>query len=371
VFWSWMSQRWLLVRGELALSNNRLLSCSLYVRRSNTGVAGAAATVSVSAGVALPPGGSGTAQQEQRRSPRRQLPPQERAGPAVEQPAGPADAPVVTLRTIAQLRKTEDPGLSKLLREAGLPTGPWATDGLALADIDAAAKDLSVGGGGFSVMWGGTKPAVIGRRGHGKLHVMFCHERHKNKSDCRWTLTLEECVEGWAIRSAHLDPGEGGHSHGLLHTTTEVMARSSMRSIPPHLVDLGKAMVLSGIAPSKVHVFLKAQAEKEGSKAVFNYNDVYHACSASTGERRLDATKLVEMLRQREVDRGLFQRITTDEDGCLKEVFFQLDGSTEIYANELERQVVEIDHKVRPFSAAPAIIESTYNNYSTAPTRTG
>jgi hypothetical protein len=306
----------------------------------------------------------------------------------VEQPAGPADAPAltlrtdaqlretadapaVTLRTIAQLRQTEDPGLSQLLRAAGLPTGPWATDALALADIDAAAKDLSVGGGGFSVMWGGTKPAVKGPRGHGKLHVMFCHERHKTKSDCRWSLTVEQCVEGWAIRSLHLDPGEGGHSHGLLHTTTEVMARSSMRSIPPHLVELGKAMVLSGISPAKTYQFLRAQAEKEGSGAVFNYKDVYDACGASTGERRLDATMLVELLRQREVDRGLFQRTTTDEDGCLKEVFFQLDGSTEIYANEPERQVVEIDHKVRPFSAGPAMIESTYNEFSTAPTRTG
>ena len=278
------------------------------------------------------------------------------------------------LRTIAQMRADEAPDLAEALRAAQLPTGPWATDELAKADINAATKDIHLGGGGWGVVFGGTKQAVSGRRVHGRLHVLKCMNNKKSHGLCTWTLTLEECVEGWAIRSFHPHPAatcvEGGHNHALSHTNTESMARSSMREIPPALVEIGKAMVLSGIGISKVFHFLKARAEKDSGEALFTYLDVYHACGASTGERRLDATKLVETLRQREVERGLFQRITTDEEGCLKQVFFQLEGSTAIYANEPEKQVVEIDHKVL---AATSYAERllTCRLCSTAPTRTG
>ena len=73
---------------------------------------------------------------------------------------------------------------------------------------------------------------------------------------------------------------------------------------------------------------------------------MWHQCGASTGERRLDASNLVEMLREREQSRGLFQRTTTDADGCLEQVFFVMEGATAIYANDVEKQVVEVDHKV-------------------------
>jgi hypothetical protein len=121
-----------------------------------------------------------------------------------------------------------------------------------------------------------------------------------------------------------------------------------MRDIPADLVELGKVMILSGVGNAQVSRTLKAQAEVNGDEAQFTITDVYHACGSSTGERRLDATNLVEMLRHREVEEGLFQRTTTDQSGCLEKVFFAMKGATEIYANEPERQVVEIDHKVCP-----------------------
>jgi hypothetical protein len=124
------------------------------------------------------------------------------------------------------------------------------------------------------------------------------------------------------------------------------MARATMREIPSDLVEIGKAMVLSGVANAQVYRFLRQQAEKDGGSAAFTPQDVYHKCGASTGERRLDATNLVEMLREREQQSGLFSRTTTDSEGCLDKVFFVMEGATAIYANDIEKQVVEIDHKV-------------------------
>jgi hypothetical protein len=113
-------------------------------------------------------------------------------------------------------------------------------------------------------------------------------------------------------------------------------------------------MILSGVGNAQVFRTLKAQAEVNGDEAQFTIMDVYHACGSSTGERRLDATNLVEMLRQREMEEGLFQRTTTDQSGCMDKVFFVMKGATEIYANEPEQQVVEIDHKVCMHAAACA-----------------
>ena len=178
-------------------------------------------------------------------------------------------------------------------------------------------------------------------------------------------------MEGWAIRSYHPHPAmDNGHNHSLTQTTVESAARSTMRSIPSELAELGKSMVAFGMAPAQVFRFLKARAEKDNVEVLFTYKDVYTACGASTGDRRLDATNLVEMLRQREVTQGLFQRTTTDPEGCLKEVFFQMKGSTALYGIEPEQQVVEIDHKVR-LSLFPSTDCADVGACSTARTSTG
>jgi hypothetical protein len=258
---------------------------------------------------------------------------------------------VSSLRSLAALRAREDSGLAEQLCALGVPTGPWPTDEAAKTQINAWARDLSAAGGGFSTIWGsGCKSPVTGARGRGRLHTLVCHNHAAAKGNCAWSLTLEECQEGWAVRSyhPHADATGTGHSHPLILTAVEARARSSMRDIPADLVELGKVMILSGVGNAQVFRTLKAQAEVNGDEAQFTITDVYHACGSSTGERRLDATNLVEMLRHREVEEGLFQRTTTDQSGCLEKVFFAMKGATEIYANEPERQVVEIDHKVCP-----------------------
>ena len=259
------------------------------------------------------------------------------------------------LRPLKALRASEGCDLSKQLRELGLPTGPWPTDEDAKMEINRWARDRKAAGGGFAVVWGSSKPAVTGtRNARGPLHTLICHNHSEAKGKCGWSLTLEQCVEGWAIRSLHPHDGAAtGHNHELINTAVEARARRSMREIPADLVEVGKAMVQVGVANSDVFRFLKAQAERRAEEPLFTIQDVYHACGASTGARRLDATNLVEYLREREVKDGLFQRTTTDETGRLTQVFFMLKDAYKIYSIEPERQVVEIDHKVRAFLFAP------------------
>jgi len=290
-----------------------------------------------------------------RRSPRLAPRPLLREGLDAEQEedeAGKVPRRVAQLRPLKLMRMGEDEHLAERLREMEVPTGPWQTDELAKVDINAWALKRNLAGGGWAVFWSSLKPALISPRGaahdRGCLHTLACHNRRNSITPCTWTLTLEECQEGWAIRSYHPHDGEeSGHNHSLIHTAVEAKARSSMRDIPRDLVDIGKALIQAGVEPSRVFTFLKQQAERDGAEALFTYQDVYHACGASTGERRLDATNLVEMLRTREMEEGLFQRTTTNESGCLKEVFFEMKGATEVYANAPEKQLVEIDHKVR------------------------
>ena len=304
---------------------------------------------------------AGAAPRPLRCSPRRHPPPHCRAEP-LHRPdgsgldagrpdgldaAGAPQRPLLSLRPLAALRAGEDCKLAEQLSALGMPTGPWTTDELAKAQYNVWARDRCVAGGGFSVVWGSAKAAV---GTHGRLHTLVCHNHAAAKGKCAWSVTLEECEECWAVRSFHPHAAtDTGHNHNLILTAVEARARSSMREIPADLVEVGKAMLQCGVSNAHVYRFLTRRVEADGTKeALFTYQDVYHACGASTGERRLDATNLVEMLRQREVDEGLFQRTTTDDAGCLKEVFFALKGAMEIYANEPERQVVEIDHKVRP-----------------------
>jgi hypothetical protein len=307
-----------------------------------------------------------------------------------EEEADKAPRHVVQLRPLKLLRMGEDEHLAERLRKMEVPTGPWQTDELAKVDINAWALNRKLAGGAFSVKWGSSKPAVTSgsARDRGRLHTLICHNRRGGGDGppCTWSLTLEECQEGWAIRSYHPHDGEesgNGHSHSLAQTAVEAKARSSMREIPRDLVDIGKALIKAGVQPSRVFMVLKQQAEEDGAEALFTYQDVYHACGASTGERRLDATNLVEMLRTREMEEGLFQRTATDESGCLKEVFFVMKGATEVYANAPEKQLVEIDHKVRSPLASVAqrtdgdgavcvlTLNSCTHARSTAPTSTG
>jgi CTP-dependent riboflavin kinase len=104
-----------------------------------------------------------------------------------------------------------------------------------------------------------------------------------------------------------------------------------MRSIPEALLLIAKSMVHAGVRVSDANRYLRREVETKGGEVTWTYQDVYHATGASTAERALDATNLTEMLQRREQEQGLFYRTTMDGEGCLQNVFFEMQGAHEIY----------------------------------------
>ena len=247
-------------------------------------------------------------------------------------------------RSVQQLRlKHAAPSLP-----CGFPTGPWQTDKAALDEINTFTTDTRTDSGGFAVGWGSKKAATSAAGwARGTRKKVICHQ-HKEPHHCKWSMWLEECVEGWVVSdlSGHNDDIGESHSHLLAQTREEANAHAAMRSIPEELLPTAKSMVAAGLRVADVVRWLIRQVKATGDEVAFNYMDVYHATGASTVERALDATNMMEALRQREQQDGLFFRSQTDSEGCLKSVFFAMHGAHEIYAVDAKRQVVEIDTKV-------------------------
>jgi hypothetical protein len=261
--------------------------------------------------------------------------------------AAPRDASGV-LRSVQQLRqKHGEPAVS-----SDFPTGPWETEDDALAEIGKFTKSTKTEGGGFAVTWGSSRPGVTaGVWARGRQRKLVCHE-HGPPHKCKWSLWMEQCVEGWVIKSHSAHDGVAGtvmHNHALAQSQEEANARPAMRSIPEKLLPTAKSMVKANMSVASVYRWLRQQVKADGNEVAFIYQDVYHATGASTKERMLDATNLVETLRRREQEEGLFFRSQTDSEGCLTSVFFAMRGAHEIYAIDVDHQVVELDTKVRCF----------------------
>ena len=200
----------------------------------------------------------------------------------------------------------------------GMPTGPWQDAESAKAELKAWCMDLKTAGGGWGITWGGVR-AASSRRGTERKLVCHLHGGLR-VAPCKWRLSLEECVGGWVV-SAHVPHSEGcAHSHTLTQSTAEANAHTAMRSIPADLLPQAKSLAAAGIATKSVLTWLKHTVTVRGEEVTFEYMDVYHAVGASTAERALDATNLVEALRQREQEQKLFSRTTNDKDGFLDKV---------------------------------------------------
>ena len=141
----------------------------------------------------------------------------------------------------------------------------------------------------------------------------------------------------------------GDHSvHSLAQSVAEAKVHRAMRDIPPDLLQIAKDMVNSGIPVACADRFLRHQVKIRGEmEPTWTYQDVYHATGASTRQRAMDATGFCELLFEREHSTGLFHRKKTDADGCLSRAFFVMPGADEIYAVDMERNVVLLDTKVR------------------------
>ena len=277
-----------------------------------------------------------------------QLPPLPlRASPRL--PARPVERPAACKRTVAEMRAFADAqwlraGQAQPELPKYFPRGPWPSDDLAKAEIKTWCADPKHGGG-FGVIWGSLDKVVLeGRQHRGARHHLCCH---KLKDGCKWRMVLEDCVEGWAVVSHANHSSVDAHSHPLVLSRAEANAYAVMREIPADLLTIAKTLVAAGVRVSEADRWLRYSVEKAGGEVTWTYQDVYRQTCATTAERKLDATDMLELLRQRQQEQGLFYRTTTDSEGCLNKVFFAMAGAHDIYAVDAERQVVEFDTKVR------------------------
>jgi len=263
--------------------------------------------------------------------------------------AAPADIPF--LRSIEELRNH-----SKFLSETadipdGFPQGPFATADEAVKGVRAYTLDRSTNGYSHGVIKESKKPAATGRAHHGPRVTIRCENYKTDK--CKWAVYFEQCRDGWAVqRFSKDDSGAHGHSHALVTSLVEALARSNQREIPEDLLPIARRMKRSGSRPDKIFKFLVESVKERGAEATFVYKDVYDAVHASTSDREFDATDLADWLAARHGDLGLFSRTKTDPDGCLSHAFIQLQSSAEIYSHESDKQVVQIDTKVRCLASA-------------------
>lgn len=271
--------------------------------------------------------------------------------PAAVAPEGGTDqsGAVGIRRSVEQMRLKYPP----LRLPKGFPLGPFETPKRALDEINAHTSNVKTDGGGFAVLWGSSRGGVTTKGWErGQQKKLICHE-HVPAHGCKWSLWLEHCEGGWVICkfSGHNDKCGDVHSHALVQSREEANACAAMRSIPDEYLGTAKSMVDAGVRMCDVVRWMTHRVKAAGGVATFNYGDIYRATSASTAERALDATNLVETLRQREQERGLFYRTQTDAEGCLKSVFYAMAGAHELYAVDAKRQVVELDTKARCVSA--------------------
>ena len=244
-----------------------------------------------------------------------------------------------SLRSLSDLYVSR-PRAGELVLPPGLPTGPWPDRDAATLEIKPFCSNVKTGGGGFGVVWARLEP---GNSAHGPQSVLKCHKHVKEKGACPWNLKFEQVDQGWVIYSSSLE-----HNHALAQSVAEANVHRSMRDIPADLLQIAKNMVSSGIRCADADRFLRHQMKILGEEPTWTYQDVYHATGASTRERAMDASGFSELLFKREHEQGLFHRKKTDAEGCLSHVFFVMPGAEEMYAADLENNVVLLDTKVLP-----------------------
>ena len=233
-----------------------------------------------------------------------------------------------------------------------LPAGPWASDTLALRELNRWAADYRTDGGGFGLVW--THGRCLGNGKRGDQHRMGC-DQHRKQS-CGFSITVEETTDGWRVcaYAEHVETAgkppvtETGHSHALTATLGERLAHATQREIPESLHADAQLMYKSGSTVKDVENWLRAKAREAGCDAVFTYHDVFRLVAASTSDRAWDATDFVEALQSRLADHGHAYSIHLSEEGRLERAFFVMDGALEIYAAGGTAPVVGFDTKVRP-----------------------
>ena len=164
---------------------------------------------------------------------------------------------------------------------------------------------------------------------------------HRSPRLCTWEVAYEESSQGWCLvkysqhRAAEdttLSPVDrltaNHHSHNLLQSRAEVLAKKQGRAIEPAVAEFGRITAAAWFSVAEVSRAMRAKAEAEGFQTDWSYDDVYSLIKdvrAMPSSKDLDATNLLEYLTEREKTFGLRYFARTDGDR-LNMLFFELEG---------------------------------------------
>ena len=183
---------------------------------------------------------------------------------------GPGRKSAATIRAQRQAQLPQD-----------FPTGPWSTCDDAKDAINSYGKDPSSGGGGWSVSYssgikhGTSKAGPTRQLGCHRGHASTKHGAGKGGSGvgcgCLWSVTLEKALEGWVIRTAHLD-----HNHSLPTTAAQMNAFSSLRNLPQSMTDTMQLLSDTGLDSATLDLVLRKWAKENNVQQSWSIDDIRH-----------------------------------------------------------------------------------------------
>ena len=238
----------------------------------------------------------------------------------------------------------------------GFPRGPIAgtMDDLTSVVNQWTSKSNCVLGGGFHCSHGRSRAGVS----QGVTRVVRCckHESY----NCKWNARFQESDGGWVMTgyTPHMappvDPDTGyavgqsvvtanHHSHELIVTQAELLAKKQGRNVPADALEFGRVMALAGFKTADIDRGMrKFLSDHGGGEATWNYEDVREVFRSTAGEKELDATHLIEELETRNKERGLEYMARTEGDR-LALVFWECEDAMDDWAQGGESNVLLFD----------------------------
>ena len=247
------------------------------------------------------------------------------------------------------------------------PRGPWTDHFVAR---DAFNTHFNPG---FGVTLDSKK---VGTKKSGQKVFLLCH-RHgimrKSTStntrvrggegvNCKWKITLEESIEGWVVSKIN----NLEHTHDLVTTRAESLAHASLRKIPDDLITFGLFLKQAGMGPADIlkyvqfevmfsivilycyhclasnvyarsfdlnacHSLFNEVAIQSDRAITWNYDDVYNKFKVSAEDRKMDATRFCDWLKEMDTH-GMPSFIDVSKFGQLKSAAFTVPGALEWWA---------------------------------------
>ena len=260
------------------------------------------------------------------------------------------------LKSVDAIRQSPGEGLE--LVPAGFPRGPILGDEEHLVEaVNAWTCNTSgILGGGFHVSLGRSSTPKT----QGMIRGVKCAKC--NKECCKWNARYQESEEGWVLmgytphKASPVDPEtqkpigdpmptDNHHSHALIESQAELLAKKQGRTIPADALEFGRVMALSGFKPVEIDRGMRkflADASGGSQEGTWNLDDVRQAFRHTDGEKELDATHLIEELEKRKQERGLEFEARTEKDR-LAMVYWECENAMDDWAQGGESNVLLFD----------------------------